>query len=514
LDPVSYDQVSYDQVSYDQVSYDQVSYDQVSYDQVSYDDPARGGGGPPEAGAGERITVAAHQGPDLPHWADPPTGEVPRIVAGGLDTGGGDEEEEAWQALASGRSRWRGEAGDWDDVEDLGALGDDDTRVGALDDTRSAHSDLYSFDEDFERLEEERSGSHPAISVGDPLPGGFVDAGGDPDVLPDRPGGRTRLPVPGRRSRPAAARPGVRARPSRGDPAGRTRFRGNPARGAPGRGNAGGPPGGGSRDTGTATLVGGALVALLLVLYAVGPVALVILSGAVVGASAAEGYGMLQRAGFRPATLLGLVSSVAVVFAAYWKGIDALPLVVFLSFAASMLWYLLGIVEARPLANVAVTNLMFVWVGVLGSFGALMLRAHDGRGLFLGAIITTVGADIAAFAVGRQVGNRQMAPAVSPGKTWEGAAAGLVGALVVGAVVGKTVAPWGGIKHGLVLGLLIGVIGPIGDLAESMVKRDLGIKDSGKVLPGHGGLLDRFDSILLILPAAYYLASYSHILKL
>jgi phosphatidate cytidylyltransferase len=85
--------------------------------------------------------------------------------------------------------------------------------------------------------------------------------------------------------------------------------------------------------------------------------------------------------------------------------------------------------------------------------------------------------------------------------------AGGVAALVVGAIVGSQVTPWGGIKHGLLLGLVVAIVAPVGDLFESMIKRDLAVKDSGSALPGHGGLLDRFDSLLVVLPAAYFLAS-------
>jgi phosphatidate cytidylyltransferase len=257
--------------------------------------------------------------------------------------------------------------------------------------------------------------------------------------------------------------------------------------------------------------VGVGLIVILVIAYAIGPIALIIFSALVIVAAAAEAYGMLQRAGFRPATLLGLVGTLGIVFGGYWRGIEALPVVLVLVFAGSMMWYVLRIVEARPLANVAVTVMTFVWVAVLGSFSGVMLREAHGRGLFLGAILVAVAADICAFAVGRQIGNRPMAASISPNKTVEGFLGGLVGALILGAIVGKWVTPWAGMRHGLVLGLVVGLIAPAGDLFESMIKRDLGVKDSGTVLPGHGGLLDRFDSVLLALPAAFFVASAFHI---
>jgi phosphatidate cytidylyltransferase len=148
----------------------------------------------------------------------------------------------------------------------------------------------------------------------------------------------------------------------------------------------------------------------------------------------------------------------------------------------------------------------FLWIGVLGSYAALMLRAPHGKGLLLGAVIVAVAADVVAFLVGRWIGSRPMAASISPSKTIEGFVGGLVAAIVAGAIVGKELTPWGGMKHGLFLGLVVGLVAAAGDLFESMIKRDLGMKDSGTVLPGHGGLLDRFDSIIVALPAAYYVA--------
>ncbi len=275
---------------------------------------------------------------------------------------------------------------------------------------------------------------------------------------------------------------------------------------------AGGPPAGEAPgDLTNRIIVGVGLLALLFIAWAVGPKALVVFAAAVIVASSAEAYGMLQRSGFRPATLLALVVAGGTVLGAYWKGLEALPLGCALLFAGSMLWYLLGIVEARPLANVAVTTMTYLWIGLLGSFAALLLRQPNGAGLFVGPVFCAVAADIAAFLVGGRLGSRPLAPNISPSKTIEGVIAGLVAAIVVGAIIGKEVTPWGGTRHGLVLGLVVGIVAPVGDLFESMVKRDLNIKDSGSALPGHGGLLDRFDSILLVLPAAYYLAFWFHL---
>jgi len=182
------------------------------------------------------------------------------------------------------------------------------------------------------------------------------------------------------------------------------------------------------------------------------------------------------------------------------------------TFVAVMLWYLLRIIDARPLANVAVTVMTLLWVGLLGSFAALMLREPHGKGLFFGVVIVAVVSDVVAYFAGRGFGHRPLAPRISPGKTVEGLIGGTLAALVAGVVVGHSLAPWGGVKHGLLLGVVVAALAPVGDLFESLIKRDLDIKDSGSTLAGHGGLLDRIDSVLVVLPAAYYLALAMHLI--
>ncbi|MDQ6783641.1 MAG: phosphatidate cytidylyltransferase, partial [Actinomycetota bacterium] len=454
---------------------------------------------------------------ELPHWTDPPTGEVPRVLSDASEPEGDDLK--AWRALGSNATRWRGD-GDWEDDVDLGDLGSEESRVGAMDTSLSDHSDIYSFDKEFDALEEERSGTHQAIVADDIADvehpdfehadfehpdfehADFEDADfehADFDEVEDR----EEAPVAPETVSVGASRP-----PRRSGDRPTSPTRSPSSRNVGGGGTGSGPSASGERDLGQAVAVGIGFVVLLFVAYAVGAAALLVLATAVVVACAVEGYGMLQRAGFRPATLLGLVATAGVMFAAYWRGEAALPLIAAVMFVATMLWYLLQIVEARPLANVAVTTMTWVWVGLLGSYAALLLRAGHGDGLFLGAVIPVVIADIVAFFVGRQIGHRPLAPHISPGKTIEGLVAGGLAAIVAGVIVGKVITPWGGVKHGLLLGLAVAALAPVGDLFESMIKRDLSIKDSGSVLPGHGGLLDRFDAILLVLPAAYYLGTY------
>jgi phosphatidate cytidylyltransferase len=193
--------------------------------------------------------------------------------------------------------------------------------------------------------------------------------------------------------------------------------------------------------------------------------------------------------------------------AAYWRGEQAVPLVLVLVFITSMLWYIFEVVEARPLVNVGVTVMAFVWVGLFGSYAALLLRVHNGKGLFMGAVLATAAADIVAYVAGSQVGSHPLARWISPAKTWEGVILGGFGAVLIGALVVRLFAPWS-LGSGIKLGIVVAVVAPIGDLCESMIKRDLHLKDSGSLLPGHGGLLDRFDALLFVLPATYYLAQY------
>jgi phosphatidate cytidylyltransferase len=146
---------------------------------------------------------------------------------------------------------------------------------------------------------------------------------------------------------------------------------------------------------------------------------------------------------------------------------------------------------------------------MLGSFAGLMLTDANGIGMLLAAVLATVGYDVGGLFVGRLVGRTQLA-AVSPNKTMEGLVGGMVVCFAVCVLVVGRITPFGqgpgDLMSVAVLGIVTAVAAPLGDLCESMIKRDLGIKDMGSILPGHGGLLDRFDALLFVLPATYYTA--------
>jgi len=163
--------------------------------------------------------------------------------------------------------------------------------------------------------------------------------------------------------------------------------------------------------------------------------------------------------------------------------------------------------------RLAVTLLGALYLG-LGFAHLVLLRGLGGedltllgRDVVLLVVFGTWAGDTMAYFTGRWFGSTPMAPVLSPKKTWEGFAGGLISTVLVVVFIGLYVhydVPDWGPGDSVVLGLLIGIVGPLGDLFESLVKRDVQIKDSGRGLPGHGGVLDRFDALLWASIAAYY----------
>ncbi len=262
------------------------------------------------------------------------------------------------------------------------------------------------------------------------------------------------------------------------------------------------------RNVPQAIAVGVILAGLAILAFQLGAAATITLICVICVLGAVELFNSMRMAGLHPATLLGIVASAALPLAIYHRGEPGYVLVSALTLVFGALWYLVGADSHRPALNLGLTFLGVQWVGGLASFAALLVLAGDpGIDMILAAVIVTVVFDTAAYAGGRVFGSHPFHPA-SPNKTWEGTIIGVVGAVLAGFIVGiLEISPFSGdLVHAILLGLVAGILAPIGDLTESLIKRDLGVKDMGAILPGHGGVLDRLDGLLFVLPGVYYLA--------
>ena len=384
-------------------------------------------------------------------WGDDETGAMAGGRAPAANIPGDDD----------GRGpRWRTGADDWSD-ESLGDLDDGEAKVGTLDPDRGDESELYRFRE---------------------LDG---DAVSEPESVVTAP----RKPATG---------DGVSGRAgSRFSSAARPRPTAAPAERVV-------PAGLGVRVITAAGLIA-AFFAVILVAGRKGLTALV---AAVLLMCALEFFNSLRHRGFSPAIVPGAVACFAMPLVAFGTGPTGMMLVLILSVFVTMLWSLFRVVRDRPVGNMSVTFLGVGYIGVLGGTAGLLLAHPNGVGLVLGGIACAVASDVVAYFVGANLGKVPLAPEVSPNKTIEGVVGGFFGSVLIGTIAFGVVgvAPWNGWAIGAVLGIVVGVLAPLGDLCESMIKRDLGIKDMGNLLPGHGGFLDRVDAMLFVLPGVYFVA--------
>lgn len=161
-----------------------------------------------------------------------------------------------------------------------------------------------------------------------------------------------------------------------------------------------------------------------------------------------------------------------------------------------------GSPSANYLRDASATAFLAAWVPLFASFGVLLVYPHDGAGRVFCLMITVVASDTGGYAVGALIGKHPMVPAISPKKSWEGFAGSLVFGITAATLTATLLAgkPW---WIGVLLGVVLVLTGTLGDLVESQIKRDLGIKDMGRLLPGHGGLMDRLDGVLPSAVAAW-----------
>lgn len=264
------------------------------------------------------------------------------------------------------------------------------------------------------------------------------------------------------------------------------------------------------RNVSLATFTGILVAAVVVILFLLGTVPVMFLIGVAIVLGTAEAYAAFRSVAVHPATLIGLVATLALTVAAYNKGEAALGVVTVIFIFFTALWYMFAEKKVDVLDGMGATIFVYVWIGVLGSYAALMVSpvnypGRHGVAFLFATIAIVVANDVGAMFVGRSFGRRPLAPSISPNKTWEGALGGTVCSMLVALVIGAwPLHPWT-LKSALIVGAVISVVAPLGDLFESLVKRTLGMKDMGELLPGHGGMLDRVDGLLFAMPATYYL---------
>jgi phosphatidate cytidylyltransferase len=202
---------------------------------------------------------------------------------------------------------------------------------------------------------------------------------------------------------------------------------------------------------------------------------------------------------------LGITLSLLFILQAQWPNAIPLGLLLTVAVLGSLIWTL-GQRSIAPATDWALTLTGSLYLGwLLGH--AIRLRALDNGLLWLFLAAAGVwAADVTAYFAGRAFGRHKWWPRHSPNKTWEGYLSGVVASIAVVGVIGAWLlqAP---LASSLLLGLIIGSVAPLGDLAESMIKREVGAKDSSHLIPGHGGILDRIDSLLFSIPIVFYWVS-------
>lgn len=418
----------------------------------------------------------------LPHWTEPPTGEVPRFMkdpddrARADDTGADDR------------------AGVWSEYNTPSPTPAAGARRSVVDLTGSRPADGRSA---ASRQEDPSTGATRRVVIGtDPT-------GENRRSTSQRPSGAMARParvgqVSRGRQQQDISRP-VRRDPSAGGNSGRRQVADSS----------------GGRDIPTATAVGALLLAVFIAAVMYRPAAVMVVIVVIIGFAAFEFFASATERGYRPPTILGVIGCIAASLSAYWIGDAALPLVFVFAFFASAITFIgSSSIESGPVPNIAITMLGLTWIGLLGSYGALILRfstfggaySHTGTDTLFILVAGVIANDIAAFFVGRTVGRTPLRDWISPQKSIEGVIGGAIGTFGVVVLVGMSSTTWNSLGDWILLSIVIVIMAPLGDLTESMFKRNLDVKDFGSVLKGHGGVLDRFDSLIFTLPAVYYLA--------
>lgn len=243
--------------------------------------------------------------------------------------------------------------------------------------------------------------------------------------------------------------------------------------------------------------------AITIVCVLAGDIPLVLMLMVLSGICAGEFFYMLRNDAKLPNEALGVVSAVLYAPSMYFLGLEGALVVTLLSLLALLIWYVFFL-RAR-VADVSVSLFGSVYCGLLLSTLVLLRQSLGdpwGGVLVLLIYVSVWANDSFAYLIGRKIGKHKLAPRISPKKSWEGFIAGLVGSMAVWCLITLIPGVKLGIPMALAFGLICGLMSVLGDLAESRIKRNSGVKDSGTIMPGHGGLLDRCDSLFLAASSA------------
>ncbi|MGA1555187.1 MAG: phosphatidate cytidylyltransferase [Ilumatobacteraceae bacterium] len=443
------------------------------------DDPPSGGRAPvrrdPVADTARGDTISFDDHPtgssrSMPHWSEPGTGEVPQFS--GQDD---DEEFDVWSSFSSDAPVWQ------------------DDRAAPIDEPRGRPTGEQRRVTGEQRrvLGPDAEPRTERVTAAEPSEPGRITIGTDPSGMTRRP-----LPSGDSRSGPSRRRPPPPGRTTRSS----------------------------GRDMPTAIAVGMLLATAFIGALLWQPWAVAVIVTLVLGLAAIEFYDKVAEKGYRPAVVPGILTCVAAPVATYWLGTGTLSLVIpfgFMAVAASFIGA--RSVEVGPMPNASITMLGVVWIGFLGTFAIAILRlstqvvtdfpdaqalaANRGTDTLFLLALGVVANDVGALVFGSAIGRTPLRPWISPNKTVEGFIGGALAttaALMFVGLSGRSTT-WSSSWHLLALAGLIAVMAPMGDLVESMFKRNLDVKDFGTMVKGHGGVLDRFDGFLFALPAVYYL---------
>jgi phosphatidate cytidylyltransferase len=242
------------------------------------------------------------------------------------------------------------------------------------------------------------------------------------------------------------------------------------------------------------------LAVLAIVVIDLGGIAFALFMIAVGALCLVELYRLLHR--WRPVSVVGIAAMVGMVLSARYGGRQEILEVMVITVPVLFL-----VVVARGQGHattaIASTLLGVYWIGLAVTHGELLRQLPHGKGVVIDVFLGTFIGDTGAYLGGRLFGRRPLAPRISPNKTWEGLVCGALAAIVAVFLAG-TFQDWLTQGDALLLGLAVAILAPIGDLFESVIKRDAGTKDAGHLFGPHGGILDRADAALFTIVAGYY----------